>query len=61
MVMSAFFNALVSLAKYTADADTELPAAIRVGKRANIIVAGFPFECIITDEQRMLLMKKMLE
>lgn len=42
-------------------ADTELPAAIRVGKRANIIVAGFPFECIITDEQRMLLMKKMLE
>lgn len=26
MVMSAFFNALVSLAKYTADADTELPA-----------------------------------
>ena len=42
-------------------ADTELPAAIRVGKRANIIVAGFPFECIITDEQRMLLMKKLLE
>lgn len=42
-------------------ADTELPAAIRVGKRANIIVAGFPFECIITDEQRKLLMKKMLE
>ena len=26
MVMSAFFNALVSLAKYTADADTQLPA-----------------------------------
>ena len=41
--------------------DTKLPAAIKVGKRANIIVAGFPFECIITDEQRMLLMKKMLE
>ena len=42
-------------------ADTQLPAAIKVGKRANIVVAGFPFECIIGDEPRRYLMKSLIE
>ena len=42
-------------------ADTQLPAAIKVGKRANIVVAGFPFECIIGDEPRRYLMKSLID
>lgn len=42
-------------------ADTNLPAAITVGKKSKIVVAGFPFECIIGDESRRYLMKLLLE
>ena len=42
-------------------ADTNLPAAITVGKKSKIVVAGFPFECIIGDEPRRYLMKLLLE
>lgn len=42
-------------------ADTNLPAAIAVGKKSKIVVAGFPFECIIGDESRRYLMKLLLE
>ena len=42
-------------------ADTNLPAAISVGKKSKIVVAGFPFECIIGDESRRYLMKLLLE
>lgn len=42
-------------------ADTNLPAVITVGKKSKIVVAGFPFECIIGDESRRYLMKLLLE
>ncbi len=42
-------------------ADTELSAAIVTGRRSNIVVAGFPFECIIGDEQRRYVMKLFLD
>lgn len=42
-------------------ADTNLPAAITVGKKSKIVVAGFPLECIIGDESRRYLMKLLLE
>jgi hypothetical protein len=42
-------------------ADTNLPAAITVGKKSKIVVAGFPFECVIGDEARRYLMKLLLE
>lgn len=42
-------------------ADTNLPAAITVGKKSKIVVAGFPFECIMGDESRRYLMKLLLE
>ena len=41
--------------------DTNLPAVIKTGKRAKIMVAGFPFESIIGDESRRYLMKLLLE
>jgi hypothetical protein len=42
-------------------ADTNLPAAISVGKKSKIVVAGFPFECVIGDEARRYLMKLLIE
>ena len=42
-------------------ADTNLPAAITVGKKSKIVVAGFPFECVIGDEARRYLMKLLIE
>ncbi len=42
-------------------ADTNLPAVIKTGKRARIVVAGFPFESVIGDESRRYLMKLLLE
>lgn len=42
-------------------ADTQLPAAISVGRRSDIVVTGFPFESIIGDEARYYLMKYILE
>lgn len=47
-----------TLVHYT---DTNLPAVIKTGKRAKIMVAGFPFESIIGDESRRYLMKLLLE
>ncbi len=41
--------------------DTKLPAAISVGRKSNIVVVGFPFECIMGDEPRRYLMKLLLE
>ncbi len=41
--------------------DTNLPAAITVGKKSKIVVAGFPFECVIGDEARRYLMKLLIE
>jgi hypothetical protein len=41
--------------------DTNFPALIKTGKRAKIMVAGFPFESIIGDESRRYLMKLLLE
>ena len=41
--------------------DTELPAAIVVGRKSKIVVAGFPFESVIGDESRRYLMKLFIE
>ena len=37
--------------------DTQLPAAISVGRKSRIVVAGFPFESVMSDEQRRYLMR----
>ena len=42
-------------------ADTNLPAAISVGKKTKTVVAGFPFECVVGDEARRYLMKLLIE
>ena len=42
-------------------ADTELPATIKVGRRGNVVIAGFPFESVIGDESRRYLMKLFIE
>ena len=42
-------------------ADTNLPAAITVGKKTKTVVAGFPFECVVGDEARRCLMKLLIE
>ena len=41
--------------------DTQLPAAIVVGRKSKIVVAGFPFESVIGDESRRYLMKLFIE
>ena len=42
-------------------ADSDQPAAILVGRRLNTVVAGFPLEAIVGDEQRRYLMKLFLQ
>ena len=42
-------------------ADTNLPAAISVGKKTKTVVAGFPFESVIGEESRRYLMKLFIE
>ena len=37
--------------------DTQLPAVISVGRKSRIVVAGFPFESVMSDEQRRYLMR----
>ena len=41
--------------------DSQLPAAVKVGNKLPIIVAGFPFECVIGDESRRYVMKLFLD